>query len=1118
VEYFFLTSIFLLMKLIEQRKLYFREGKSDKVYEIDLCQLSENEYLVNFRYGRRGNTLKEGTKTPSAVSLEKAQFIFSELENEKRAKGYQAEVQTYVELPVLDSQEADPVKKAILQRLQDAIEGKNSFKTQWKTSRVIWRAGSLGIREAVPYILRLANKGDEMQTYSSLWALTQMKVQEAEPLLQSYAFWQKQRPYIRHMACEGLLSILEGEELSKFTRQLLEKLPLDIQHDIENNDYKSFAANLEKDTTQEFVDYFSNLYLLAKVRSDLLPYINSILKTWRFKPPFFIHIRSIYKLAQVRKDYTTLAILSYRFEKENPMFKRTTALDSEYRQYIPFFDRPVRIGAELKKKDSKIAFSQFTKSYFQKKTVEYLKKTGESSQAQAYLRLAVSTLLQYSEADYAPEGEQLYNSYGQYDYKSKLYHFYLINRPECYNSLLLSTILFGNDKTRIRQPNLEFIYGKRTVSSSHYYYNPANVKPVTESKQVPGSAGQASEKSDNGVVGFIKSLFGGKKAEPVKESDSQTQPEVIVPEQNKRLELYPELWDTMPEAYIQLLMQAKMNVIHRFAYNNLKAHPNLDDIINRFDTNALLQLLNSGFELANRFGFETLEKRKEEFIRQPQFIGKILNSNSADARSWVRELVNNDTSFYMNSLDFVLELIFNVKKDNNQWINELLQKTKFAEERQQALLGKVVSELLHLENIKENNDLAKAAINRINIIAVSQLDKISWDIIEQLIVSPLLSNIWLAGNILIRKSQKINPEEIPVSLVTLFLNSEIPEVRKNGMQLLKNYPDNFLISNYNFILNQVESPYADVLDDILSCIRKLIAISPSLGNNIVQHFVYALIRKEKFEGAHDIINSFVTNQLKPYWNTGLNPKDITKLIHAQYRQSQLTGLEILKTYDKQENLTLGQIISFGSHELMALRQWCWNYYKQNIPRIRYEKEKAFNLLDSKWDDTREYAFHFFRTEFTEADWDTDTLISITDSIRPDVEAFGKELITKYFKPENAMEYLSKLSEHPSVNVQAFVTNYLALYASGNKEVIGNLEFYFRSVLTRVNKARVAKDRIFMFMHQEALKNADIATVIVPILDDISAQSTVQDKATCIHILTEIKNLYPHLDMHIRIEN
>ncbi len=234
------------MKLIQQSKLYFKEGNSDKVYEIDLCQLSDTEYLVNFRYGRRGANLKPGTKTPEAVSLDKAQAVFASLENEKRKKGYQpeVEVQVEVELPSLEAVNPQTPQGVILQRLQDAIDSKKSFKTEWKPSRVIWKAGELGITEAVPYILRLATKGTEIQTYSSLRTLTIMKVESAEPLFRALAGQQKQKAYIRHIACEGLLTILKGDKLIAFTRELIEKLPHNLREDIESNNMEKFPVHL----------------------------------------------------------------------------------------------------------------------------------------------------------------------------------------------------------------------------------------------------------------------------------------------------------------------------------------------------------------------------------------------------------------------------------------------------------------------------------------------------------------------------------------------------------------------------------------------------------------------------------------------------------------------------------------------------------------------------------------------------------------------------------------------------------------------------------------------------------------------------------------------------------
>jgi bifunctional non-homologous end joining protein LigD len=68
--------------------LYFKEGSSDKEYHIQLIPM-EKGFVVNFQYGRVGNTLTPGTKTPIAVSEAEADKVYNKLVKEKMGKGYQ---------------------------------------------------------------------------------------------------------------------------------------------------------------------------------------------------------------------------------------------------------------------------------------------------------------------------------------------------------------------------------------------------------------------------------------------------------------------------------------------------------------------------------------------------------------------------------------------------------------------------------------------------------------------------------------------------------------------------------------------------------------------------------------------------------------------------------------------------------------------------------------------------------------------------------------------------------------------------------------------------------------------------------------------------------------------
>ena len=72
---------------MESITLYFKQGGSDKVYQVSI-ESKDSGYVVNYAYGRRGTTLATGTKTSTAVNYDVARAIYEKLIKEKQAKGY----------------------------------------------------------------------------------------------------------------------------------------------------------------------------------------------------------------------------------------------------------------------------------------------------------------------------------------------------------------------------------------------------------------------------------------------------------------------------------------------------------------------------------------------------------------------------------------------------------------------------------------------------------------------------------------------------------------------------------------------------------------------------------------------------------------------------------------------------------------------------------------------------------------------------------------------------------------------------------------------------------------------------------------------------------------------
>jgi bifunctional non-homologous end joining protein LigD len=77
------------MPTIKETTLHYIGGTSDKIYKAWVENYpTENQFIVNFAFGRRGSRLQTGTKTNSSVSLTNATKIYDKLIDSKLAKGY----------------------------------------------------------------------------------------------------------------------------------------------------------------------------------------------------------------------------------------------------------------------------------------------------------------------------------------------------------------------------------------------------------------------------------------------------------------------------------------------------------------------------------------------------------------------------------------------------------------------------------------------------------------------------------------------------------------------------------------------------------------------------------------------------------------------------------------------------------------------------------------------------------------------------------------------------------------------------------------------------------------------------------------------------------------------
>ncbi|MVT11177.1 HEAT repeat domain-containing protein [Chitinophaga tropicalis] len=1082
------------MRFVKQTRLFYREGNSDKTYEIDLCEVGPGQYVVNFRYGKRGSALKEGSKTVAPVSLAEATAIFDALEKEKRSKGYSGEEDAgpVAEFVAPDASGVEgAAQQAILKRLEYALKRNSKFKTSWKTSRVIWMAGELRLKEAVPYITKLIEREDAMQRYASLWALGRCGDNTAVPVLHAYANNQAYPYYQRQIASNSMLLLMTPEEADVYLEQYRKILPLPFQEAI-NKDNRQELLQLLRDQVGTLISpsypVLEELYIIAYRVPVVKQVLVEFLSTLPFKPNYFQHIRHIFKQAELRDDHEMFGILGARFEREPEMFrhKNWTAYEGYSPEiYVEALQSYISTAKELKKPGSRIAYSNKTRHYLRNRVLRRLRKLGEAEDIQ-YVRLATALLLQYDAAlNNVPER---YARTMRYDYSTRSYTTLEKYYPANAEAVYLHYILSGNRKDY------------QLINGGMGWY----IKQDTTQEQT----NQALKKED-GLLNKLASLLrGGKKddSQP-KESAEKTTNDSPAP--------FAHLWRKLPQAFIQLLAKARMEEIHVFALTELTSHPDYTALRQKMDVSLITALLRNPFPIPQRYGLELAKEKYDPNTPSISLVLALIGSPWEEARSVGMDWMTGRPDVYFASADFVKDLIFSPYKDIRAFAGKQLEKTPITGDNARLIVGKAIAHLLSFRNAdKTTNDFLTDGCSLLEWSFGPTLSSLDFPLIEELLNNQLPAAQAFAARLLLLKKKQFNLNHIPDSLLLRLLENTYQPVRDAGTAVLSAIGDEELSKRQGLLLYCCTTSYTDLRNGIRPVLKRLATAYPRLAVTLVNELVPLLMRKETSEMLHEDIAGILSNELVEHLHD-IDQASALRLLYSNYRPAQRFGVIILEKYIPADQLTLKQVIATGNHELLAVREWCWRFFEQYVARIRYERDDAIALLDATWDDTRAFAMKFFREQFQENDWSPETLVAIADSVRPEVQAFGRELLTRFFRQEEGPSYLMKLSQHPGVAMQLFATNYLEQYATGNLPYLKELEHYFRSVLSRVNKARIAKERIFSFLEKEALQSAEAAAYIGGIIADISATVSIGDKARCITIMRNIHQRYEGMFLPVR---
>jgi predicted DNA-binding WGR domain protein len=1000
---------------------------------------------VNFRYGRRGAALKEGSKTVFPVSKTEAEKIFAVLEDEKRKKGYAATgenpaFQAEIAAPKTTGNKRD---KAVIKDLKAAINEEEN--ETWPLSRIVWRAGELNLKEAAPLVLKLIDKTDLLLLYSCIRTIGRIGDQKSTTFLQEIAAGNFPS-YIRNLALAALSNILEGKEQEAFLKELRGKLPesINMVFTLENGIPEVYLKDVFSRFGTGVNEFAVPLYLLSRSNEQLKTAFTKALDVIPVKAGYFRAIRQLYKIAEMLDDADTYAVFVKKIEKAQGTFSSADSYE-----YIDKNWGPIR--NELQKENSTKAFSKKTKQYFGRRTLRTLRKLGED-ESLSYTKFATSILLRYDdEGDGEKPAKESKINYN-YNSATRTYSTEVINNWFDTHSSYISMyyILYAN--------------------STRYRFNKA--KQVWE---------------------CVAPYEPGKVFEPSRE------------------EAFARLWNKAPEDIVRLLTKSNCERVTDFALTVFRNNASFSDYI---QTHHLADLLRNKSVKVQQLGLDVVKEKFANTIPDAEIIVALFMSTIKEARELGQQFIRSNPAAFADDAVFQTMLILSMDKELHDWLENFL-KSHLPKASTGAEVIQKILDVICVKDYKLDEAYIQAISSFITDFYNPAIGLLSNEMVFDLLLHPNILIQGLGGKLLALK--KLPAEQVPEKIIFTLLQSESIIARAAAVDLLNNLGSAQLLEKKNLILSLCLSPLADLRQSAQKLIERLLQAEPSSGAELVHLFLPVLTVKEKHEELHKDIFNLLTQKLEAFLQY-IEKKKTLSLCASRYSAAQELGLLLLQKYVPLSGLSVSELNTLADSPLLKLRELIRAHYTGNIALIKNDRKNAILLADATWEDTRRFAFDLFRNNFTANEWDVNMFVSLCDSIKEDVQAFGREMISKWFEKDNGFEYLMKLSQHPDSRMQLFASGFLDNYAKSNYEMLEKLGGFFVTLLSQINKGHTAKVRAINLLHTEALENEKNALLIVSIFNRMSASAAITDKALYIKALTDIRKKYPSVDAVLHIKD
>lgn len=983
-----------------------RRQKTAAVHcEIELCEFpGSSRYLVNLRQGRAGEEWRETTRTLQPVILSVAEALFAQAVAERHAQGFvdpleNTPAEPQAEQIVIAPRAGDPGDNAVLARFAPPHWKKMG---QGQRNRTIWRVGMRRLRAAVPLLIDLIQRGDDMQDYCIAWAVGRCDDRGAAVAMQELHKRGKSDP-VRRMAGHAWLMLSDQGTLERHAHAVVADWPAWLgdawaaQNEVAVDMLTSRTDQWGKFTLGDWLEQLDQVALAQPMARRLL------VKKMRVVPlrhGTFGAVRYIYKAAELRADPELFGLLHHRFE--------TTPGNN--------FDYYERVG-------NRIVYGTNTRTYLLRRGWTTLRRLGELGDPD-YVELALGALLPMIDTD----AGKAYIRAGRFH--DKYGHWLLFNR--------------------MLRSNGPWIHSR----SGRAWFQFQPIAPVAA-----------------------------------------------------RQEAFPALWDARPDGLLYLMQHSRCAGVHDFAARAL-----IDNsaFCAALSLDVVRDLLRSPYEASARFAFLICRQRFEPGVPNIEWLMLLLQSTLPEVLTYVLDCISTDPALYCADALLVATVACSPNTEVRQHARLLCQCALTLPSQSEA----IVLQLLNwLDNCADIDDaeatvpwIAKDLLWLLQRPLLAAAAEAPYERLIALLAHRLSSVRVLACEWLLLHSAPAT--DIPALALQTLLQSPDMAVRSMGVKLFGRLPDHILSAQALLIAAFCTHPDDGVRRAIDPILRRIAPTDPAFRDAVFPLLIDCLFRAETAEGVHADVAAWIAGPFKDA--AELHEAELVRrLLAARSKGAQQLGALLLPRFTP-DQFTVTDWAAFGRNQNVTVRQWSFAAFDANPAQVRDQLEAALRIFDSRWDDSKDFASVFFQTHIPRAHWSPLLLVNLCDHLDPVVQRFGRTMITTHFDVADVTEYMVKLSQHPSANMQLFVSSWLESASAGDLQKLQRLELYFLAVLSQVNRGRVVKARVQAFLRAQAVVSEDIAAFVARLFARQVLTVAIADKAQYIEGLRAIQERFPAL--------